>query len=217
MIFRDELLDGLPGLEPATLGWHCRCMLQKLYARILALSASDRAPIWLAVIAFAEGSFFPIPPDLLLIPMVLARPERAWRLALLCTIASVCGGALGWLIGSELLYRVALPLVRFYHYEAALDALQQRFRDYGVWVVLIKGLTPIPYKIVAIASGAAGFSLPLFLAASLASRGFRFFLVAGLLRQFGSPVQEFIEKRLTLVASVVAIAIVGGILLLKFI
>ena len=192
-------------------------MLQSLYARILALSASERAPLWLAVVAFAEGSVFPIPPDLLLIPMVLARPDRAWRLALLCTVASVCGGALGWLIGSELLYRVALPLVRFYHYQAALDALQERFREYGIWVVLIKGLTPIPYKIVAIASGAAQFSLPLFLLASLISRGFRFFLVAGLLRRFGSPVQDFIEKRLTLIASAVAVAIVGGVLLLKFV
>lgn len=192
-------------------------MLQNFYARILALSASRHAPVWLAVVAFAEGSFFPIPPDLLLIPMVLARPERAWYIALLCTVASVCGGALGWFIGSELLYRVALPLVRFYHYQPALEALQQRFRDYGVWVVLIKGLTPIPYKIVAIASGAAGFSLPLFLGASVVSRGFRFFLIAALLKRFGAPVQEFIEKRLTLIASVVAVAIVGGVLMLKFV
>ncbi len=192
-------------------------MLQTLYKRVLALSASDRAPMWLAIVAFAEGSFFPLPPDLLLIPMVLARPNRAWYIALLCTIASVCGGALGWFIGSELLYRVALPLVRFYHYQSALDALSQRFRDYGVWVVLIKGLTPIPYKIVAIASGAAQFSLPLFLLASLVSRGFRFFLVAALLKRFGSPVQDFIEKRLTLIASAVAVAIVGGVLLLKFV
>jgi membrane protein YqaA with SNARE-associated domain len=192
-------------------------MLQSLYNRVLALSASGRAPMWLAIVAFAEGSFFPLPPDLLLIPMVLARPNRAWRIALLCTIASVCGGALGWFIGSELLYRVALPVVRFYHYEAALNSLSQRFRDYGVWVVLIKGLTPIPYKIVAIASGAAQFSLPLFLLASLVSRGFRFFLLAALLKRFGSPVQEFIEKRLTLVASAVAVAIVGGVLLLKFV
>src|ERR1700712_3763097 len=187
-------------------------MLQSLYARILALSASERAPVWLAGVAVAEGSVFPIPADLLLIPMVLARPDRAWWLALLCTIASICGGALGWFIGAELLYRVALPVVHFYHYEAALDALQQRFRDYGVWVVLIKGLTPIPYKIVAIASGAAQFSLPLFLGASLVSRGFRFFLVAALLKRFGAPVQEFVEKRLTLVASAVAVAVVGGVL-----
>lgn len=192
-------------------------MMQSLYARVLALSASERAPFWLAAVAFAEGSFFPLPPDLLLIPMVLARPRRAWHLALLCTVASVCGGALGWLIGSELLNRVALPVVHFYHYDAALLALQQRFRQYGVWVVLIKGLTPIPYKIVAIASGAAQFSLPLFLLASLLSRGFRFFLVAGLLRRFGAPVQSFIEKRLTLIASVVAVAIVGGVLLLRYV
>ncbi len=192
-------------------------MLQSLYARVLALSASERAPLWLALVAFAEGSFFPLPRDLLLIPMVLARPPRAWHLALLCTVASVCGVALGWLIGSELLNRVALPVVHFYHYDAALLALQQRFREYGVWVVLIKGLTPIPYKIVAIASGAAQFSLPLFLLASLVSRGFRFFLIAGLLRRFGAPGQTFIEKRLTLIASVGAAAIVGGVLLLKYV
>jgi membrane protein YqaA with SNARE-associated domain len=190
--------------------------LRRLYDRVLALSASPRAPLWLFAIAFAEASFFPIPPDLLLIPMVLARPARAWRYALICTLGSVAGGALGYLIGYAVFNSLALPLLRFYHYEGAFQAFQARFAEYGLWVILIKGLTPIPYKIVTIAAGAAAFSLPLFMAASLLTRGARFFLVAGLLRWLGPPVQEFVERRLTLVTSLVAIALVGGFVILRY-
>jgi membrane protein YqaA with SNARE-associated domain len=191
-------------------------MLRRLYDRVIALAAGPNAASWLAVIAFAEASVFPIPPDLILIPMVLARPDRAWRLAALCTAASVAGGALGWLIGAELLRRLALPLIHLYHYDAAFAAFEARFARYGLWVILAKGLTPIPYKIVSIAAGAAHFSLATFLAASLVTRGLRFFLVAGLLRAFGDPVRHFIERRLTLVTTLAVIAILAGFLLLKF-
>jgi membrane protein YqaA with SNARE-associated domain len=191
-------------------------MLRRFYDRVLALSASPRAPLWLFLIAFAEASIFPIPPDLLLIPMVLARPERAWRLALICTLGSVAGGALGYLIGYALFNSLALPILELYHYDAAFRAFQARFAEYGLWVILIKGLTPIPYKIVTIAAGAAAFSLPVFMAASLLTRGARFFLVAGLLRWLGPPVQHFIERRLTLVTTVVAVALVGGFLALRY-
>ncbi len=191
-------------------------MLRNFYDRVLALSASPRAPWWLAAVSFAESSFFPIPPDVLLVPMVLARPERAWRLALICTVASVLGGLLGYYIGYALYDQLAAPLIRFYHYEAAADAFKERFREWGLWVILIKGLTPIPYKIVTITSGIAHFDLAVFVAASAATRGLRFFLVAGLLRQFGQPVQEWIEKRLTLVTTVVAVSILGGFVALKY-
>lgn len=191
-------------------------MLRRFYDRILALSASPYAGWWLAAIAFAEASFFPIPPDILLIPMVLAAPRRAWRLALICTVASVAGGALGYWIGYALFARLAQPLLHFYHYEAAFAAFQDRFREYGLWVILVKGLTPIPYKIVTIAAGAAAFSLPVFMAASLLTRGVRFFLVAGLLRAFGEPVRDFVEKRLTLVTSIALVCIVFGFVALKF-
>lgn len=190
-------------------------MLQRMYMRTLALAASRRAPWWLAAIAFAESSFFPIPPDALLIPMALARPERAWRFAAICTVASVTGGALGYLIGYAVFDQLARPVIDFYGYGARFAAFQQLYGQYGLWVILIKGLTPIPYKIVTIASGAARFDFGVFMLASLATRGARFFLVAALLRRFGNPVREFIERRLTLVTSLLAAGIIGGFLVLR--
>jgi membrane protein YqaA with SNARE-associated domain len=192
-------------------------MLERLYRRMLALAGSPHAPWWLAAAAFAEASVFPIPPDALLIPMVIARRDRAWLLAAVCTAASVAGGALGYLIGDVLLNQLALPLLRLYHYEASFARFQQMYAEYGLWVILIKGLTPIPYKLVTIASGAAHFSFPLFMVASLLTRGARFFLVAGLLYRFGAPVQQFVERRLTLVSSLAAAGIVAGFLVLRFV
>jgi membrane protein YqaA with SNARE-associated domain len=190
-------------------------MLHRLYMRTLALAASPRAPWWLAAIAFAESSFFPIPPDALLIPMALARPDRAWRLAAICTAASVTGGALGYAIGYFVFDQLARPLIELYGYGDRFVAFQQLYAQYGLWVILIKGLTPIPYKIVTIASGAAKFSFPVFMAASLVTRGARFFIVATLIRAFGDPVRDFIERRLTLVTSLLAAGVVGGFLVLR--
>ena len=192
-------------------------MLRALYDRVLALAASKRAPLWLAVVAFAESSFFPVPPDALLIPMALARPERAYRLALICTAASVIGGMLGYFIGYGLYDAVAAPLIHFYHYEAAAQAFVERFQQYGLWVILIKGLTPIPYKIVTITSGLAHFNFAVFVAASVVTRGARFFLLALLLRRFGEPVRVLIERRLTLVTTVVAVSIVFGFVVLRYV
>ncbi len=190
-------------------------MLQRLYARVLALAAAPNAPWWLAAVAFAESSFFPIPPDVLLIPMALARPHRAWRLATICTIASVIGGAAGYLIGYALFDQLARPLLHAYHYDAAFARFQDTYARWGLWVILVKGLTPIPYKIVTIASGAAHFDFAVFMAASVVTRGVRFFLVAALIRRFGPPVRDFIERRLTLVTSAVAVGIVGGFVVLR--
>ena len=191
-------------------------MLQRLYRRVLALSAGPYAPAWLAVIAFAESSFFPIPPDVLLIPMALARPGRAWRFAAICTVASVIGGAFGYLIGYALFDIVAVPLLHAYHYEAAFERFRQTYAEWGLWVILIKGLTPIPYKIVTIASGLVHFNFPLFIAASIATRGARFFLVATLLHYFGDAVRIFIERRLTLVTSAFALCLVAGFVVMKY-
>jgi membrane protein YqaA with SNARE-associated domain len=190
-------------------------MLRRLYLRTLALAASPRAPRWLAAIAFAEASFFPIPPDALLIPMALARPDRAWRLALVCTIGSVAGGALGYFIGYAVFNQLARPLIAFYGYGPRFAAFQAMYAQYGLWIILIKGLTPIPYKIVTIASGAAHFDFAVFMAASAVTRGARFFAVAALLRFFGAPVRDFIERRLTLVTSLLAAGVVGGFLVLR--
>jgi membrane protein YqaA with SNARE-associated domain len=191
-------------------------MLRRLYDRVLRLSASPLAPFWLALIAFAESSFFPVPPDVLLVPMALARPERAFRYALICTAASVVGGMLGYLIGYALFDVLARPLLHFYHYEDAFAAFQARFQQYGVYIILIKGLTPIPYKIVAIASGAAKFDFAVFVGASVLTRGARFYLIALLLRQFGEPVRTFIEGRLGLVLGVTAIFAVIGFVAIKY-
>ena len=191
-------------------------MLRRLYARIISLSASRGAPWWLAAVSFAESSVFPVPPDALLIPMVLARPDRAWRLAFLCTAASVAGGALGYLIGYALFDVLAGPILRAYHYQDAFAAFQAKYAEWGVWVILIKGLTPIPYKIVTIASGAARFNFAVFMLASAATRGVRFFGVAALLHFYGEPIREFIEKWLTLVTTAVAAGVVGGFLALRF-
>ena len=191
-------------------------MLRRLYDRVLRLAASPLAPLWLAVIAFAESSFFPIPPDVLLVPMALARPDRAFRYAAICTVASVLGGMAGYFIGYALFNMVAQPLLHFYHYEDAFAAFQERFREYGVYIILIKGLTPIPYKIVAIASGAAQFEIWIFIAASILTRGVRFFFIALLLRLFGERVRAFIEDRLGLVLLVTAVFIVLGFFLIKY-
>ena len=193
-----------------------RAMLHRLYQRVLALAAGPYAPAWLFAIAFAEASFFPIPPDVLLIPMALARPDRAWRYAAICTIGSVIGGAFGYLIGYALFDLLATPLLHAYHYEAAFERFRQAYAEWGLWVILIKGLTPIPYKIVTIASGAAAFNFPLFMAASLVTRGGRFFLVATLLHYFGDHVRVFIERRLGLVTSAIAVGIVFGFVMIKY-
>jgi membrane protein YqaA with SNARE-associated domain len=192
-------------------------MLHRLYMRTLALAASPRAPWWLFAIAFAEASCFPIPPDVLLIPMALARPDRAWRFAAICMVGSVAGGALGYAIGYFVFNQLMqLPLAHVLFGADPLGAFQAWYARWGLAVILIKGLTPIPYKLVTIASGAAKFNFPVFMAASLVTRGGRFFMVAGLLRWFGTPVRDFIERRLTLVTGLLAVGIVGGFLALRF-
>ena len=191
-------------------------MLRKLYDRVLALAADRRAPIWLTVVSFAESSFFPIPPDAMLVPMCLARPDRAYRYALICSLASVIGGIAGYAIGYFLFDALAQPVLAAYGYADALARFQGWYDHWGALVILIKGLTPIPYKLVTIASGAAQFSFPIFLAASIVTRGSRFFLLAFLLRRFGPPIRDFIERRLTLVTTGAAAGVVLGIVVLRF-
>ncbi len=192
-------------------------MLRSSYNRVVALSASRYAPLWLAAVSFAESSFLPVPPDLLLIPMALARPDRAFRLALLCTLASVLGGMFGYYIGYALWDLVAGPLIHFYHYENAAQAYIQKFREYGLWLILIKGLTPIPYKLVTITSGMAHFNFSLFVLGSVITRGSRFFVLAALLRYSGAPVRDMIESRLTLVTTLIVVSIVFGFFLMRYI
>lgn len=191
-------------------------MLRRFYNSVIGLAERPHALWWLFGIAFAEASFFPIPPDTMLIPLALAQPAKAFRFALVATIGSVLGGALGYYIGYALLDELAQPIINFYHYHAAFAAFQAKFEEYGVAIILIKGLTPIPYKIVTIAAGAAAFNFPLFIGASIVTRGARFFLEAVLLRRFGDPARVFIEERLGLITGLLAAGIIGGFLILRF-
>jgi membrane protein YqaA with SNARE-associated domain len=171
----------------------------------------------LAAVSFAESSFFPIPPDVMIVPMVLANPERAWRIATIATIASVVGGMLGYAIGYFLFETLGNWVFNLYGLQEKANAFQASYQEWGLWIILIKGLTPIPYKLVTIASGAAHFSLAVFTVASIITRGARFFLLAALLRRFGLPIRDFIERRLTLVTSAFAGAIVLGFVALRWI
>jgi len=191
-------------------------MLDRFYSRALALAASRHAMWAMAAMSFAESSFFPIPPDILLIPMILAQPRRAWLIAAVCTVSSVLGGFIGYAIGYFLFDAVGWPVLEFYHAMDKYEALRAAFAHWGAWIIILKGLTPIPFKLVTIASGVAQFDLLVFAFASLVSRSLRFFLLAALLWWFGDAVREFIERRLMLVTSAFAAALVGGFLVLRY-
>lgn len=162
----------------------------------MRMAAHRHALLALGLVSFAESSFFPLPPDVMLVPMVLASRERAWRIALVCTVTSVLGGMLGYAIGSLLFDAVGRPILDFYGATDQFDALAELYREWGLWVILIKGLTPIPYKVVTIASGAFAFDLPTFIAASVVTRGARFFLIAALLWCWGPAMKATIERYL---------------------
>jgi len=179
--------------------------------------AGDRRAPWaLAIISFVESSFFPIPPDVMLIPMVLSRREKAWLYATIATVASVLGGLLGYAIGYFAYQTIGLPILEFYGKEHALDGFISFVQTYGVPAVIIKGMTPIPYKVVTIAAGVAHMDLLAFIGASIIARSMRFFLVAGLLYWFGQPIREFIERRLSLVTTVFVVVLVGGFVAVRY-
>ncbi len=191
-------------------------MLRRLYDRLIEIAAGPNA-IWaLIAVAFAESSFFPIPPDVLLIPMILARPAAAWRLAAICMLTSVAGGLLGYAIGYYGFDLIGRPILEFYHATGRYDALKAGFDQWGVWIIILKGMTPIPYKLVTIASGVAHFDLLAFVGASIVSRSIRFFLLAALLWWFGPAVREFIERRLMLVTTGFAVCLVGGFVVIRY-
>lgn len=191
-------------------------MLTLLYTRLTELAASPRAIWWLIIVAMAEASIFPIPVDLMLIPMLLSNRERAWSLALACTLASVAGGLIGWGLGAFLMEHVGMPIAHFYHADQRILDLEALFRKWGVWIILAKGLTPLPYKFVTLAAGAAHFPLLPFIGASLVTRGARFFLEAALLKTFGEPIRDFIEKRLALVLFGFLMLFAVGVALIEF-
>jgi membrane protein YqaA with SNARE-associated domain len=179
---------------------------------------SNRHAVWvLAGVAFVESSVFPIPPDILLIPMVLAVRERAWLLAAICTIASVLGGFLGYFIGAALWDVVGQPIIDFYGFEAAFARFTEQYNELGAWIVAFFGITPFPYKVITIASGVTHLDPLVFGVASLASRGLRFFIVAALLWYFGPPIKAFVERYLGWVVLVFCVLLVAGFVVLKFV
>jgi membrane protein YqaA with SNARE-associated domain len=185
-------------------------MFRALYDWTLRMAGHRHAIRYMGAVSFAESSFFPIPPDVMVVPMVLARREQAYWIATVCTVTSVLGGIFGYAIGSFLYDRIGQWLVQLYHIEEKMQGLKTLYDQYGSWVILVKGLTPIPFKLVTIASGVFSFNFPLFVLLAAITRGFRFFLIAWLLKRYGEPVQAFIEKRLTLVSWLFLAALVGG-------
>jgi membrane protein YqaA with SNARE-associated domain len=190
-------------------------MLRGLYDWTLRLGSTRHAVWALAAVAFVESSVFPIPPDILLIPMILAVRERAWALATICTVSSVLGGFLGYAIGALLFDVVGQPIIDFYHFDAAFARFTERYNEAGAWIVAFFGVTPFPYKVITIASGVTNLDPVVFGIASVVSRGLRFFIVAALLWYFGQPIRRFVERYLPWVVLVFCILLVAGFVALK--
>ena len=194
-----------------------RAWLQNCYDIMLKLSASPYAMAFLFAVAFAESSFFPIPPDVMLIPMILATPNKAWRIAGLATLASVIGGYFGYAIGIFAFEMIAEPILRFYNAIDQFHEFETYYHQYGAWIVFGAGITPFPYKIITIASGVVHLDLLVFTIASVLARGMRFFLVAWLLKKYGAPMKIFIEKHLGKLSILFFILLIGGFAVLKYI
>jgi len=182
-------------------------MIRKIYDWMLRLASHRHALRSLAVIAFAESSFFPIPADVMVIPMVLARRDQAWRIATVAAVSSILGGMLGYAIGYFLWDSVGRPVADFYHITAQVEDYRQKFHGFAAPIILIQGLTPFPFKLVAIASGLAEVNFLIFVLCATVTRSARYFVVAGLIRRYGAPMQAFIEKRIKLIGwAVLALA-----------
>ena len=191
-------------------------MFRTLYDRTLALAAHRHALRSLAVVSFIESSFFPVPPHLMLVPMVLARPEQAWRIAGVCTLASVLGGMFGYAIGYFLFDLIGAPIIATYGFEDQFARFREGYNEWGAWIVALFGATPFPYKVITIASGVTALNFWTFMIASIASRGLIFFTIATLLKYFGPPMRVFIEKRLGLIMTLAFLAVIGGFVALRY-
>ena len=191
-------------------------MIRALYDWVMRLAAHRHASVALFAVAFAESSFFPIPPHVMLIPMALADRAKAWRYALIATVASVLGGIAGYFIGYGLFDAVGKPLLEFYGNADKFNDFAGRYNEYGAWIVFFAGVTPFPYKVITIASGVTALNFAVFLAASIAARGLVFFVICGLLYFFGQPIREFIERRLGILFTVFLILLFGGFVVIKY-
>ncbi len=191
-------------------------LTRSIYDYTLNLAAKQNALTWLFIISFIESSFFPIPPDIMIIPMVLATPKEAYKIAGVATIASVLGGYFGYFIGVYGFELIARPLLEFYGYMAQFAKFENYYHEYGAWIVFGAGITPFPYKIITIASGVVQLDLVVFTIASVIARGMRFYLIAWLLKRFGDPMKVFIEKNLNLLSVIFLLLLIGGFAAVKF-
>ncbi|MCO6387184.1 YqaA family protein [Aliihoeflea sp. 40Bstr573] len=191
-------------------------MLRKLYDWTMSLARTRHAERALGGVSFIESSFFPIPPDTILIPMVLAERRRWLRYALICTIASVLGALLGYAIGAWLFEAVGRPILAFYGKEDAFDQMANWYNEWGAWGILFGAVTPFPYKVLTIFSGATGFNLAIFIVVSIIGRGLRFFLVAWLLYRIGEPIRLFIERHLGLLFTAFVVLLIGGFVAVRY-
>ena len=185
-------------------------MLRRIYDWCIDAAHKPYAMWIMGAVSFAESSFFPVPPDVMLIPMSLARPQWAWLYASVCTATSVLGGILGYAIGALLYDSIGHWLIQFYGYGDKVEAFRAGYAEYGAWIILLKGLTPIPYKLVTITSGFAGYNIWLFVLCSIVARGGRFFVVAVLLNRYGDVIRAELEKRLGLWVGIGAAVLVLG-------
>lgn len=192
-------------------------MLKRLYEWTLEKAGHRHAERWLGAISFMESSFFPIPPDIMLIPMCLAKPERAFRYAFICTIASVIGALLGYAIGYFLFETVGQAILNFYGLGERFESFATQFNDQGWIIVLLAGFTPLPFKVITIAAGATTMPLYILIAAAVIARSARFFLVAALLWKFGEPVKRILDRHFGLITTAIAIIGVGGFVAIRYI
>lgn len=192
-------------------------MIRRLYNWTLSLAQSPHALWALAFVAFLESSVFPIPPDVIMIPMIIARPNRAFLIAGVALVASVLGGLLGYYIGAGLFDAIGQPIIDFYGKSDAALEFNERFKEWGAWVVLMAGITPFPFKVITIMSGWTGLNLGVFILSSIVARGLRFYIVAALLWKFGAPIRDFIERRLGLMFTLFLVLLFGGFYLVKYI
>lgn len=194
-------------------GWHR--FTGACYDSMIDLASRKTALYWLFAISFIESSFFPIPPDIMLIPMVLAAPSKAWKIAGVATIGSVIGGYFGYAIGVYFFDLIARPILSFYGYMQQFEVFKGYYHEWGAWIVFGAGVTPFPYKVVTIASGAVDLNIWVFGAASVVSRGLRFYLVAWLLKKYGHSMKLFIEKNLGLLSVIFLLLLLGGFAAIK--
>lgn len=191
-------------------------MIRRLYDWVMNAATHRRAPAVLFGVSFAESSFFPIPPDVMLIPMILAQRAKARAFAAIATLGSVIGGMFGYAIGYFVFETIGVPILNFYGLNDAFQDFAARYNDWGAWIVFIAGVTPFPYKVITIASGATQLNIVVFMIASVLARGLRFFVVAALLYWFGPPIRDFIERWLSLLAIVFVVLLVGGFVAIKY-